>query len=112
MKSHAAVAVRSFGDPKLVEAILNDYETADIDEKLRALLAFIRKLTLKPEDVSSEDMRALREYGLSSAAIQDAVYVCFIFCVMTRLADSLDWDIPSAEALAASAGSLLKRGYA
>ena len=104
--------MRSFGNPQQVEAVLSNYETADIEESFRALLGFIRKLVVKPGEVGAEDIRTLREHGLSRGAIRDAVYVCFIFCVMTRLADSLDWDIPSAESLAASAGSLLKRGYA
>ena len=112
MKSHAAVAVASFGDSQLVEDVLNDYRSAAIDEGLRSLLGFIRKLTLTPEKVSSEDVHPLLDKGLSRSAVRDAVYVCYIFCTMTRLADTLDWDIPSAEAFAAAGRAMLKRGYA
>ena len=104
--------MRTFGDPELIEQILSDCRTADIEESLRALLGFIRKLTVEPDKVNSEDIGPLVEGGWPRTAIRDAVYVCFIFCVMTRLADSLDWDIPSADAFAASAKLLLKRGYA
>lgn len=76
------------------------------------MLAFIEKLTLRPDDVTSDDIALLRTSGLSDAAIDDAVHVCAACSMIDRLADALDFAIPSSKAVEQSAGRLLKRGYA
>jgi alkylhydroperoxidase family enzyme len=95
----------------LVKAILDDWRTAPIDEKLRATLAFLEKLTLAPGDVGPDDVTALRVVGVSDQAIEDALYVCIIFNIIDRIADSLSFEIPSAKVFAEGAGFLLKYGY-
>jgi alkylhydroperoxidase family enzyme len=102
--------VKALGDEALVLRILDDPETAP-DPKLRATLGFLRKLSLAPSEVTPADARALLEAGVSRQAIADAVYVCFLFSILTRLADTLDWDVPSAAAFQAGARMLLTRGY-
>ncbi len=49
--------------------------------------------------------------GVSRAALVDALYVAFIFNTMDRLADTLGWDVPSAESFRRTGKILLKRGY-
>jgi alkylhydroperoxidase family enzyme len=75
------------------------------------MLAFIEKLTLTPDALSSADIGPLRRAGLSDAAIEDAIHVCTLFSVYDRLADSFEFHIPEAAAFEQSAVSLLKRGY-
>jgi alkylhydroperoxidase family enzyme len=94
-----------------VQAVLDDWRTAPIDERLRATLGFLDKLTLNPDAITADDARLLREAGLSEAAIEDAIHVCTLFNVYDRLADSFEFDIPDEKGFAASASSLLKRGY-
>jgi len=79
----------------LVQAVLADWRTAPIDERLHAALGFLEKLTLRPAEVQREDVAYLRAAGLTDNAIEDAIYVCFIFCTMDRLADAFDFDLPS-----------------
>ena len=55
-----------------VAAVLNDWRTAPIDAKLRAMLGFLEKLTLTPAEVGPADVAPLRAAGLSDAAIEDA----------------------------------------
>ena len=76
------------------------------------MLGFLEKLVLAPESLAAVDARALREAGLSDAAIEDAIHVCTLFSVYTRLADSFKFDIPPEAGFAQSATMLLKRGYA
>ena len=45
-------------------------------------------------------------------ALRDAATVCALFSMIVRLADSLGWDVPSAERLAARAPAMLEGGYA
>ena len=76
-----------------MQAILSDWRTAPVDEKLRATLGFLQKLTLWPTEVSAADVDKVRAAGVSDQAIEDAIYVCFIFSVLARLADAFDFDL-------------------
>jgi uncharacterized peroxidase-related enzyme len=78
----------------LVASALEDWRSATIDERLRAALGFIEKLTLTPDGVTAADIIPLRAAGLSDAAIEDAIHVCTLFQVYDRLADSFDFDVP------------------
>jgi len=86
------VAVQAIADPT-VQAVLADWRTAPIDEKLRATLGLLQKLTFCPAEVSAADVDKVRAAGVSDRAIEDAIYVCFIFSVLARLADAFDFDL-------------------
>jgi alkylhydroperoxidase family enzyme len=75
------------------------------------MLGFLEKVTLAPGSVGPEDVVPLRAAGVSEEAIEDALYVCTYFNIIDRMADSLDFYVPSAEALALHAGTLLEQGY-
>jgi uncharacterized peroxidase-related enzyme len=95
----------------VIEQVLDDWRTAPIEPRLRAMLGFLEKLTLTPEALGVADARALREIGLSDEAIEDAIHVCVLFSIYDRLADSLKFDIPDKRGFAHSAENLLRRGY-
>lgn len=63
---------------ELVAAVLHDPQTAPVDERLRATLAFIATLARTPAEVGPADVEHLRAYGLSDGAIEDAIprYTC------------------------------------
>ena len=90
---------------------MRDWRTAPIGEKLRATLSLIEKLTLRPDEVNSDDIDTLRAEGLSDAAIEDAIHVTVLFSIIDRIADALGFDIPSERGFANMAEVLLKRGY-
>jgi alkylhydroperoxidase family enzyme len=94
-----------------VQAALDDWRTAPVDERTRAMLGFLEKLTLTPESVTAADITPLRAAGLTASAIEDAIHVCTLFSVYDRLADSFNFDIPDARGFEQSATMLLKRGY-
>jgi len=95
----------------VVEAVLNDWRTAPIDEKLRATLGFLEKLTLSPADVGPADAAPLRAAGVSDEGVEDAIHACVLFNIYDRMADSLKFHLPGPAGYAASGRSLLKRGY-
>ena len=94
--------------------MLADYTTAPIDDRVRATLGLLEKMTLDHRHLTADDVRAVLRAGVSKAAIQDALEVAFLFNIYDRLADAMGWDVP---ALAGgyyqiAARRLLKRGYA
>jgi alkylhydroperoxidase family enzyme len=93
--------------------VLADYTTAPIDEKLRATLAVLRKMTLEPESLGADEVRAALRAGASQQALREAMHVAFLFNIYDRLADAMGWDVPAQESgfYQSSAKFLLKRGY-
>lgn len=79
--------------------------------ELRAALAFIEVLTLRPDELTTTDAEAAYAAGVSQGALRDAATVCALFNMITRLADSLGWDVPDPERLASRAPAMLEGGY-
>ena len=76
------------------------------------MLGFIEKLTLRPAELSRNDADAVRAAGVSDSAMVDAIHVAALFNMITRLADSLGWDVPEWDSFMARADSMLANGYA
>lgn len=94
-----------------VKAVLADWESAPVDARMRGALALLKKLTLTPEAVGAADIQAARTAGVSDAALREAIYVCFLFSVMDRLADSFGFDVPDAGELRRGGWILRCFGY-
>lgn len=94
-----------------MQAVLNDLDSAPIDEPLRATLRLLRKVTLSHGAVTAEDIAPLIALGLDRAAIAQALEVAFAFNVINRLADAFDFEVGPDAAFDAGAKQLLGRGY-
>jgi alkylhydroperoxidase family enzyme len=92
--------------------VVADWRTAPLRPELAATLAFLEKLTLRPDQLEPADADAVRAAGVSERALRDAVTVCALFNMVVRLADSLGWEIPSADTLLQRAPAMLEGGYA
>jgi len=92
-------------------AVLADYRTAPIDEKLRAMLGFLETFTQRPDELTAADVRAVLATGVSREAMRDSMYVAFLFNTYDRLADTLGWELPEEGYYAKAGQFLLKKGY-
>jgi alkylhydroperoxidase family enzyme len=90
---------------------MTDWRSAPLRRELAATLAFLEKLTLRPDELRPADVKAAHEAGVSNEALRDASTVCALFSMIVRLADSLGWEVPSHESLRARAPAMLDRGY-
>ena len=79
--------------------------------ELRAALAFIEVLTMRPDELTAADAEAAYAAGVSREALRDAATVSALFNMITRLADSLGWDVPSWDRTIARAPAMLEGGY-
>jgi alkylhydroperoxidase family enzyme len=91
--------------------VLEDYRTAPIDEKLRAMLGLLETFTLRPEEMRPEAVRAVLATGVTREMIRDAFYVAFLFNGYDRLADTLGWELPERDFYFKAGKFLLKKGY-
>ena len=81
--------LRLTDDQTLVDALKRDWASADISTADREMLAYTEKLTLRPWEMTEQDVIALREAGFSDAAILDINQVTGYFAFANRLADGL-----------------------
>jgi uncharacterized peroxidase-related enzyme len=109
-KTHAGVAALAYQDEAKVSAVLADLETAPIDERLRATIRLLRRLT-REHTVGVDDVRAVLAAGVSREQIEDALAVAFVFNTVDRLSRTFGWVVEGPRAFAAGAKFLLARGY-
>lgn len=95
----------------MVSAVLTDLATAPISAALRATLELLGKVTRQHDAVTADDMRAVLAAGVTRAQIEDALNVCFAFNVITRLADTFEFEVGPPSSFDAGARMLLGRGY-
>ena len=97
-----------------MQAVLDDWTTADIPERTRAALRLLEAMTLRPLEIDGAFVDALREDGLDDESIREAANVGFHYNLINRVADAFDFPIPKPEAKAKlakmlnMAGKLLK----
>jgi alkylhydroperoxidase family enzyme len=96
---------------ELTEAVFADPETAPVSRKLKAALGLVRNLTLSPEEVGAEDLRAILDAGVSEDGAIDAMYVCFAFNLIDRVSDALGFDLMDEEGYRRGARISLRFGY-
>jgi alkylhydroperoxidase family enzyme len=95
----------------VVEAVCRDWRTAPVDDKVRAVLGFLERMTLHPGDLSRADADAVRATGVGHDALVDAIHVGGLFNMIVRVADSLGFEVPPTEALLARAAWRLNHSY-
>ena len=83
-----------------------------MEERLRATLGFLEKLTLQPDALSARDAEAVLATGIREDALIDAIHVAALFNMIVRLADSFGWHVPFEREFAARAEASLGSSYA
>ncbi len=93
--------------------MLDDFESAPIDDRLKATLRVLKTMTLEPDALTPADARAVLAAGVDKAALAEAIHVAYLFNIYDRLADTMGWDVPDPAKgyYQVAAQRLLKRGY-
>ncbi|RZT16736.1 AhpD family alkylhydroperoxidase [Kribbella sp. VKM Ac-2569] len=108
--AHTATASLAYQDGPRVAAILDDLESASLDEPLRATLRMLGKL-IRNGRVDADDLRDVLAAGVSPQQVKDALAVCTAFNTTSRLADAFGFELLTPKGYEAGAKYLLKRGY-
>lgn len=112
-RSHAAFAGAQLeGGTALVDAVLENRETAPITPKMRALLAIAEAVAKGGKNVSDPLVEAARAEGVTDVELHDAVLVAAAFCMFNRYVDGLRATTPTdASAYDAMATRITSCGY-
>ena len=88
--THGAIAKYQLdGNGELVEQVRRDPATAEVSDKMKALLAIAGKVQQGGKKVQVEDITAAREQGATDREIHDAVLIAAAFCMFNRYVDGL-----------------------
>jgi uncharacterized peroxidase-related enzyme len=107
---HSVVAAKHVGSAS-VEAVLANYEAAPISAGLKATLAFLETMTLRPAELTEGDARAVLGRGVSEQSLSDAIAVGAVFNLVTRYVNALNFTIPTADRRRRVAEVLVESGY-
>lgn len=99
-QSHAATARALFGDDReVVDFVLDEYETAPISDKMKALLTIAGRVQADARTVSDELVAQARSQGATDRDIHDTVLIAATFCLFNRYVDGLATATPHDPAL-------------
>ncbi|MDT8399648.1 MAG: peroxidase-related enzyme [Pseudomonadales bacterium] len=87
--AHTATAEHLGVEKGLVEKLKEDIESSGVDEKMKPLLRYVRKLTTDPTGMEAIDAEAVFAAGWNEQALHDAVQVCCLFNFMNRFIEGL-----------------------
>jgi uncharacterized peroxidase-related enzyme len=77
-----------------IDAIKADFNTADLSNKMKALLAIAGKVQQGGKAVTLEFIAAAKTAGATDVEIHDAVLIAAAFCMFNRYVDGLGTTAP------------------
>ncbi|MEO1137106.1 MAG: peroxidase-related enzyme [Pseudomonadota bacterium] len=77
---------RAFGvDEALIDSLVENVDTAPVDDKMKPLLRYVAKLKDLPSKLTERDSKAVFDAGWSERALFDAIQVAALFHYMNRI---------------------------
>ena len=96
----------------MVDAVLEDYQTAPISAREKALFAFIERMNRESFTLQRSDVQKVIDAGWTEEAVYDAITVCALFNFYNKWIDATGVADMPAEAYAMSGERLATAGYA
>jgi uncharacterized peroxidase-related enzyme len=85
-------------DPKALYNLMKEFSTKHESPRSKALLAYAAKLTLDPKSITQDDIKDLRDAGLTDADILRANLIASYFNFSNRIALGLGVELEEGEA--------------
>jgi uncharacterized peroxidase-related enzyme len=108
---HAATA-EAFGVADgVLESLIGDVDSAPVEERMKPILRFARKLTRTPDRMVAGDVEEILAAGWDEKAVHDAALVCALFNCMNRIVSGAGI-VGTEPYYKAGGAALAKDGYA
>ena len=94
--AHGSVLLRDIFTPDTLRQVVDDPDTAVIDETERTIMRFVAKVVHDASSIEGADVDELRQHGLSDAEIFDIVTAAAVRCFFSKTLDALGVQADSA----------------
>ena len=108
--THAGVAAAFGVEPDLFNVLLSNIDLAPVEDRIKPILHYARKLTLSPARMTEGDAAAVYEAGWGDDALYSTVLVTALFNFYNRLVDGVGLTLPEGY-VAEAAKRLSTQGY-
>jgi len=92
-KTHKEKAKELGVDETVFDQLQTDISGANVDEKLKPLLYYIKKLTLTPDQITQTDAQRIFDAGWDEQALLDSVGLCAIVNCVNRFITGIGIDL-------------------
>jgi len=107
--AHTATAMEFGVKEDLITSLLNDIDSADIEDNLKPIFKFVKKLTLDPTRMTQADADQVFDAGWSERALYDAIIICCTWSFMNRFVEGLGLSVIPEQF--GGEGKMLHAGY-
>jgi uncharacterized peroxidase-related enzyme len=90
--AHKAISKELGIDESVYGQLKSDIDSANVEEKLKPILHFVKKLTLTPDQITQADVKPIFEAGWDERALLDSVCLCAVVNCMNRFAMGIGID--------------------
>ena len=84
-RTHQATAEALGIQDEVFEALLHNIDTAAVEDKLKPILHYVKKLTLTPKRMTQADASAIFDAGWDEKSFHFAIMICGMFNLYNRL---------------------------
>ena len=90
-------------EPARVSAVLSDWKSAELSDRMRSALGLLEALTLRPQEIDAALLAKFESSGLSRGEMEELAALAFHFNFINRVADAVDFEMPDAKQTARQA---------
>ena len=87
--THKAVSEQLGIDEKVFDQLKTDIDSAQVDERLKPVLRYVKKLTLTPDRITQADAQQLFAAGWDENVFLDVIFLCAVVNWMNRFVSGL-----------------------
>ncbi|MGL4631958.1 MAG: carboxymuconolactone decarboxylase family protein [Leadbetterella sp.] len=93
--AHTAAADILLGETHTCEKVKNDYESAPISEKMKALLSIAESTQQNGKKVTDSKVQRAKKEGATDREIHDTVLIAALFCLYNKYVDGMQSVTPT-----------------
>ena len=87
--THKAVSEQLGIDEKVFDQLKTDINSAQVDERLKPVLRYVKKLTLTPDRITQADAQQIFAAGWDEDVFLDVIFLCSVVNCMNRFVSGI-----------------------
>ena len=87
--THKAVSEQLGIDEKVFNQLKTDINSAQVDERLKPILSYVKKLTLTPYRITQADAQQIFDAGWDENVFLDVIFLCAVVNCMNRFVSGI-----------------------